>query len=227
MNNIRKRSIIIITAALILIALNSWISLRRLPNDLELKSYGVQSMYHPTFLSEGQYPDLFLRLLVRGRRVYVSSAIKTYDQYETFGHDEDDGNPFDRNYLVDNDYTHWFKLYAAEVEVDASLLKGETVSKEMGKHRADFTLLGRANDMLRYSFAMNREKVQQASAFWYSWYYHSYAERVEKGKNKRDLYPDIYVAMEGLSEGEALVAVWGPEQDLYLMGENYYREIMA
>ncbi len=209
----------------LLLILNLFFIYSHLDKSVELLHYDSQSMYHESFIKDGRYPDLLLRLLVRGKKVKVASEVKTYDEYGTYGRDEEDGNPFDRNYLIENDYTRWFRQYAKEVEIDGSLLRGEQVGDVLGPRQESFLHLGIANDMLRYSFPLNEEHVQQASAFWYSWYYQSYAERKAVAKKPKDFFPDIYVRIEDFPEADTYVAVWGANQDLYLMGEETYENL--
>ncbi len=195
-----------------------------LKKDVNLSKSSTQTMYADSYPETKEFPDLFLRNLLKGKTVKVAREIKTYDEYGTYGHDEDEGNPFDKHYLIDNDYTRWFGLYAKEVEVDQSLPAGEETEKLFKWKENDFYDLGEANDMLRYSFPLNREKVQQASAFWYSWYYNAFSEKVKKNKDK-DMQPNIYVNLSGADTAESFVAVWNDREDLYLMSEDVYREM--
>ncbi len=205
-----------------LILLNLVMVPKHLSEELELFQHKKQTMYAKEFLADGQYPDLFLRVYLKNRTVVVSQEVKTYDMYGTYGKDEMDGNPFDRNYLIENDYTLWFRQFAGSVEVDDSLVRDGAVSENFLPHQGEFLHLGRANDMLRYAFPLNKDHVQQATAFWYSWYYHAFAEKREKERGQ-DLYPDIYVMLDNDSPEKKLIAVWGEDQDLYLMTEDYYK----
>ncbi len=218
-------AVLLAISSLCLSAVNAASFFARGDKEPKLLRYSSQAMYHESFFEEGQYPDLFLRRFVAGRKVYVARETKSYDEYRSFGRDEEEGNPFDRKYLTDNDYTRWFRQYAGEVETDPGLPAGEEVTALFAGKQDLFTDLGIANDMLRYSFPFNEEPVQQASAFWYGWYYHSFAERREKEGSRRDYYPNIYVNSDDLDLkdpdssdfGEPLAALWGEEQDLYLM----------
>ncbi len=181
-------------------------------------------MYADRYPETKEFPDLMLRNIVKGKTVKVARRIKTYDEYGTYGRDEEDGNPFDKHYLIDNDYTRWFELYAGEVVVDESLPTGDSTEELMSERKTEFSDIGEANDMLRYSFALNREKVQQASAFWYSWYYNAYADKMKKEKDK-DTQPNIYVNLIDAGSTDTFVAVWNENQDLYLMSEETYISI--
>ena len=215
---------ILAAAMAVLIVLNIFVLKNRLFNDISPLRSSTRTMYADSYGETGEYPDLFLRNVVRDKEVKVAREIKTYDDYGTYGRDEEDGNPFDKQYLIENDLTRWFGLYAGKVTVDPSLPAGKEVSEFFSPDTEGFTDIGEANDMLRYSFALNREKVQQASAFWYSWYYNTYSEKVTKEEGK-DMLPNIYVNLDGLSNAQVFVAVWTDKEDLYFMSEEKYREI--
>ncbi len=195
-----------------------------LERDADLTKSSTQTMYADKYPETGEFPDLFLRNIVKGKTVKVARKIKTYNEYGTYGRDEEEGNPFDRHYLTDNDYTRWFELYAGEVVVDESLPAGDETGEMMAAVKEDFRNIGAANDMLRYSFPLNTEKVQQASAFWYSWYYNAYAEKLKKEKGK-DTLLNIYVNLDDASSSDTFVAVWDNKGDLYFMSEDTYRAL--
>ena len=201
------------------IILNFIYSLRHISDEQEFYRYSSQAMYHEKFFDTGRYPDLFLRALVRDKKVLLPRELKTYDMYSSFGRDEEDGNPFDRNYLIENDYIRYFEGFARETETDTSLPQMAEVTKSYAD-RDDFVSLGIANDMLRYSFPLNHEEVQQARGFWYYWYYHHFAD---KEPDRPDSYPEVFVCMEGLSEGKTLIALWDENENLYLMSEEKIR----
>ncbi len=218
-----KNPYIMIVVMAFLIALNLIFLWRGAFREVDLSKSSTQTMYQDSFGETKAYPDLLLRNIVKGKEVKVARDIRTYDTYGTFGRDEEDGNPFDRHYLTDNDYTRWFTLYAGSVTVDESLTVGEETEEIFSPLQQDFTDIGEANDMLRYSFALNREKVQQASAFWYSWYYNTFSEKEMKEKGK-DAQPNIYVNLDGAEDTDCFVAVWTDNEDLYFMPEEKYEE---
>ncbi len=212
--------------AVLLILFNVFIIRDKLSADISLTRSSTQTMYADSYFDTHEYPDLLLRNVVKGKTVKVARRIKTYDEYGTYGRDDEDGNPFDKHYLIDNDYTRWFELYAGEVVIDESLPSGKEVKAAFEERMDDFSDIGEANDMLRYSFPLNREKVQQASAFWYSWYYHSFSEKKGKEDNK-DMLPNIYVNLNGAENDDTFVAVWTNKQDLYFMTEEYYLSVLS
>ena len=199
--------------------LNLIYSLNHITDEQSFYRYSGQAMYHESFYEDGRYPDLFLRALVRDKKVILPRELKTYDMYPSFGRDEEDGNPFDKRYLTENDYIRYFESYAGETQTDTSLPQMGEGAEDYGL-REDFTSLGIANDMLRYSFSLNHEEVQQARGFWYYWYYHHFAD---KEPDRPESYPEIYVCTEGLSEADTLVAIWDENENLYLMSEDKYK----
>ncbi len=191
------------------------------------KTADSQAMYNMDYFGDGAYPDLFLRVLVKNKKVILARAPKSYSQYASYGHDDDYLNPFDSGYFKENNFTYWLSCYAASYEYDASLPTNDAVSENMLPHKADFTDFGEANDMLRYSFPLNHEHYQEATAFWYSWYYHTYAEKVQYLKNvkkRRDLFPNVYVNTSDIEKADTLVALIAENEDLYLMSREKYDE---
>ena len=219
----KKRSALLLCIFSAAVIANLIYSAVHLEDEQRFYRYSTQAMYHEDFYGEenGRYPDLFLRALVRDKKVKLPADLKTYDMYYSYGRDEEDGNPFDKNYLIENDYIRYFGTFAREVETDTSLPSmeetGEIYSGKDSESKA-FVNLGIANDMLRYSFPLNHEEVQQARGFWYYWYYHAFAD---KEPDRPESYPEIFVATDGLEEADVLVALWDENENLYLMPEGY------
>lgn len=198
--------------------LNLIYSVMHISDEQKFYRYLAQAMYHEDFYGDGRYPDLFLRSLIRDKKVILPRDIKTYDMYSTYGRDEEDGNPFDKNYLIENDYIRYFEAFARETETDTSLLQMDEVTGRYSEEDG-FESLGIANDMLRYSFPLNHEEVQQARGFWYYWYYHHFAD---KEPDRPESYPGIFICGEGVSEAETLIALWDENENLYLMTREKY-----
>lgn len=222
----QMKNYIIILCLCVLTVVNIIVFKERFYKDVAPGKAVSQTMYQDIFAEEKAYPDLLLRNIVKDKEVRVASEIKQYKDYGSYGRDEEEGNPFDKEYLIDNDYTRWFGLYAGKVTVDPSLPSGEKVYEFIEGHVDEFTDIGEANDMLRYSFALNREEVQQASAFWYSWYYNTFSEKMKK--KGKDLIANIYVNLDDVSDNdtETFVAVWTDKQDLYFMSLKTYEELL-
>ncbi|MCR4908562.1 MAG: hypothetical protein K5985_06990 [Lachnospiraceae bacterium] len=192
------------------------------PSVQKFYRYDTPAFYNEAFFDEGRYPDLFLRLAIREKEVMLPRESRTYASYPSFGRDEEDGNPFDARYFKENNYVRYFEEYASSVTVDKNLPFGEEVEAALKPALGRFSDFGIANDMLRYSFPLNQEKIQQATAFWYYWYYHSFAE---ENPGEPGSFPKIRIALEGLTEAERLVALWDENENLYLMAEPVAEEL--
>lgn len=213
-----KRTAMLMAAVIcILCIVNLIYSIGHLTDEQKFMRFNTPAMYHQSFYEDGRYPDLYLRALVRDKKVILPRDLKTYDEYSTYGRDEEDGNPFDKNYLIENDYIRYFDEFARETETDTSLPSMEKLSAEDLK--GEFVSLGIANDMLRYSFPLNHEEVQQARGFWYFWYYHHFAD---KEPDRPESYPEVYIDPEGLNEADTLIALWDENENLYLMDKERY-----
>lgn len=222
--------IIIAITALLVSAYNLWINYDYKDEAFEYRTNDTQAMYSEDYFENGQYPDLFLRVLVRDKHVVLAHEPKSYSEYASYGHDDDEGNPFSSEYFKENNFTYWFMCFADSYEFDSSLLTGDAVSENMVPHKADFKDFGIANDMLRYSFPMNHEHVQEATYFWYSWYYHAFAEKVQHRKNPKkryDLFPNVYIKMDDIKDADNLVALIATNEDLYLMSQRSYDEYLG
>ena len=215
----KRKSAVFICILAAAAVLNLIYSIRHVSDEQRFYRYSTQAMYHEGFYEEGRYPDLFLRALVRDKTVILPRELKTYDMYSSYGRDEEDGNPFDKRYLTENDYIRYFESFAKRTETNTSLLQMDEAG-EAFSGRKDLTSLGIANDLLRYSFPLNHEEVQQARGFWYYWYYHHFAD---KEPDRPESYPEVYVVTEGLSEADTLVAIWDENENLYLMSEDKYK----
>ncbi len=215
-----KKTFLVTALLAALCAANLIYSLMTLNREQEFLRYHTPSLYHENFYEEGRYPDLFVRTLIRDKKVVIPREIKTYDEYSSFGRDEEDGNPFDKNYLIENDYIRYFSFFAKEAETDTSLPSMEETGETLKAYRDEMVSLGIANDMLRYSFALNHEEVQQARGFWYFWYYHHFAD---KEPDRPESYPEVYVYPEGLNEAESLLVLWDENENLYILPEETYK----
>ena len=98
---------------------------------------------------------------------------------------------------------------------DATLPMNEAVGEVMEARRNDFNDLGIANDMLRYTFLLNKEHSKETKYFWYSWYYYSFAR-------EESYFPHVYVMMDEVVDADELVAIWDEGENLYVMTGDYY-----
>lgn len=200
-------------AAVLFLVLSVFYNARNLEKVLPMTHGETQSLYQLYDYEQTAYPDSLLRLVIKDKTVEVPYKIQTYDAYNQNGDEEQREEKFARNYYTENNYTRYFMEYAGNCVTNESLLKCESVSDNMVQ--ADFTDLGIANDMLRYSFLLNHEDMKEASYFWYAWYYYSFADEEQR-------YPKIYLYEDGIENARKLVAVWDEDENLYLMPYTYY-----
>ncbi|MCR5485912.1 MAG: hypothetical protein K6F35_00125 [Lachnospiraceae bacterium] len=219
----KKRNSWIIAGLFILLAAGNVASLPgELAGKFRLYRYGFhnQTLYHPDFLEEGRYPDVFFREVSRNKKVCVNADFRPYWTYVK------DIEPalalVNKEYYMDNS-KYFFREFAGEFETDPSLPRPAVVKEAGIKERAGeyFTELGSVNDMLRYVFAANDDRdadwsgYYKTSYFMYMWYYH-YLKSGIMG----------YARLEDLSGAGELVAFWDRQENLFLMSRDYYREHM-
>lgn len=206
---------IIVGLCMVFLLLSGIYNVRNLGAVLPMTKNEVQTLYAPENLQEGTYPDSFLRLLVRGKKVTVPYEIKDYGMYSK-NRNSEDGEKFPARYFKESNYARFFKAYAKETLVDSTLSENA-----IAEYQEDFTWIGYGSDMLRYTFLLNTDGVQQSTYFWYSWYYYSFYGEA----SGHDIV--IYVNLEDIAESDDLVAIWTKEEDLYLMTRDYYEREIA
>ena len=220
---------ICIISGILLIALNAVYYLRDFGSRIYLYTYGPdnQTMYNERFLAKGADQDAFLRALVRDKCVEYARAVKPYSDYPMYGHDQEPGNPFSKEYYYENSYGRYFNEYAASVKVDESLPVPE--SHAMEQFSEDFTDFGSDNDMLRYSFMVNEEKPQYVTSYFhYTWAYNVMAGTEDWRVYFNDYpYLTMHVQCDGISDADTLVALWDRQENLYLMTREYYDSKVA
>ena len=190
-----------------------------LKNDSDIMFYHVydQSLYVPQFSKENIYPDIYVRELVEDKTVIVPNEIQTYSDYQKKVKKKPKDGDFINMYFKENNYSIFFKEYAGCFEVDSSMPGVIQMMEEELVDLDEFESLGCANDMLRYSFLVNRENIEEASFFWYSWYYYSFS-------TNKGWYPSVYICKENMDDKDTLVALWDKQENLFLMSLEYYNE---
>lgn len=197
------------------LGLNIFYNGRNLDRINPLTRVETQTMYQPGHYEDQAYPDNFLRLLAGKHKVKVPYEVQHADVYIEDSTRHQEGNYFNDAYYKETNYARFFRAYAKEFEADSSLLD----MKETGGRirQEDFQNLGYSGDMLRYTFLLNEDGVQESAYFWYAWYYYSFMpeEAVEEGFT-------VYARIEDLEQEDTLVVLWDEAQNLYLMTEEYY-----
>lgn len=215
-DSIKHIFIIIITGLFLILSL--YADLQGV-SDLQFYQTTNQSIYQPEFYAQQINPDAYIRELIRDKTVIVPYEVKLYSAYDT-KKEEDRNESFSNRYFRETNYVRYFKEYARSCEVDEELPDIDMVYENQDYlGNSDFVSFGCANDMLRYSFLLNRETEKEMSYFWYSWFYYSFA--VEK-----EWYANINIQADGIDTADRLVAVWDKRENLYLMSEEYYLKRM-
>lgn len=224
-NNLRMNKITvctIIAIAIMAIGMNLYYNFRNLDSTLDFTEHTKQHIYMDEFQQAGMLPDAYIRELIKDKRVIVPYTVKDYMAYSETA-EEDRDSDFKQVYYRENNYVRYFCEYAGECEVNEGLPKIDTV-KEMHKegliNDAAFTDMGIANDMLRYSFLLNKEATRESSYFWYAWFYHTFSS--DKGWESR-----VYIRKDEVEASRELVALWDRKENLYLMEKDYYDNVIA
>ena len=207
---------------LLIISLNCLFNIRTLPNMLPLYRSSLQTRYLPDFMEEMAYSDMLLQLLSRDKEVVVHDSGDAYEHfiYEVY----EEGNPQvqyvyepDGRYYLGRDYYRFFEQFANSVTIDESLPTKDSVSR-LG-FADGMTCMGYTNDMLRYVFILNndaKEGIRHTSYFWYDYIYRITSE---------PMY--LYLENELPKECEKLVVLWDDKNNLYVMSEEYYKEVVS
>ncbi|NBH81487.1 hypothetical protein D3Z37_00895 [Lachnospiraceae bacterium] len=198
---------------LLFLMLSVFYNVQNLDRINPMTEVNTQTLYQEEDYVNQYYPDSFLRLLLKEHAVKIPYEIKHADEYLT---DERREQGFYARYYKETNYGRFMRAYAKDCSISTDLPDMKETDQLVGQLSA-FPCIGRANDMLRYTFLLNEDNVQESAYFWYSWYYYSYMvdERAE-GKFF------LYVRTEDIKEGDTLVALWDSAQNLYLMTEQYY-----
>ncbi|GEM_PF-2146707 len=217
----RIRRTAVFAVVTICILLNAFYNVRNLGKLLPMSMTTNQMIYQEMNAEEKSLPDAYLRDLIKDKTIIVRNDVKTYDQYDEEEDEELRGNHFRRWYYVDNDYVRYFKEYSRNVEFDEEIPPYKGLTKFMNSFRESHQEvpydLGYSNDMLRYSFILNKEGIQESGYFWYSWYYHTFSEEKE-----RYLMIRIF-NKEECENADRLCAIWDHLGRLTLMTEDYYK----
>lgn len=213
---------LLVIMAFAVIALNCLFNIRSLPNILPFYRSTLQTRYLPDFMDEMVYPDTLLQLLVADKEVILHDAGDDYEHYIWEYYDE--GNPqvqyayeADRRYYLGRDYYRYFVQFAKDVTIDESIPTKDEVGQLTFKE--DMTCIGYMNDMLRYAFALNEDEIAEEEYKSYFWYDYIY------GVTSESMY--LYLENDISDQCSKLVALWDTENNLYVMSEEYYEEVVS
>ncbi|MBO5550893.1 MAG: hypothetical protein J5966_02945 [Lachnospiraceae bacterium] len=208
-----------------LAAVNAYAYFGHFEDHLKLRDYTAsqQLLYNPEFLDEGYAADALIRECVRGREVIVPRGLTPYNQYASYGHMHDTGNPFSMEYFWENNYIKYFSEYASGITVNTELpdlyeLEEKPLAEDIA---SDFVLLGPGNDMMRYAHMGDHTEEETSNQFYYTYFY-----TVDPGHPEGEEL-QIRMCTEGMEDAGRLVALWDTGENLYLMSEAYYNDRVA
>ncbi len=201
--------------AVLMITLGILYNIRTLPGLIPFYRPTLQTFFQEEFLENGQFPDSFLSILFKDKKVYIKN-----DKMD-IRVAEDLGKSWLYSYYHMLNMDALLKLYGAEVIRDDAM---NTTMLSEGQIKEDFDRLGMTNDMYRYSFVVCPSIDETGSYFYYYWYYYEHLRNifahmnVEKGETGQDI-----------GTGNELVILWktdeeSPEEDedFYVMTKEYY-----
>lgn len=177
------------------------------------KRYPVnQTFYDPVNCEIGEFPDAFLRLLLKGKKVHVKG-----DRI-TLTHAIEQGEEWLYAYYHVDNMVNYLNATYSTVEEDESLNECEVPEEK----RNEFENLGYLNDLLRNTVMYSSHDIECGNFTYYLWYYSYFAKTSY-----------MYLQTESLDEDE-LVLIWQPRskdtkedratEDMYLMGKSYFEE---
>lgn len=211
--------VVFVTALSVIISL--YYNFSMLESVLPMTGSLNQHIYQKINEQEESLPDARLRAVVRDKSVYVPYEVKEYtsDNYEILNTEDERTDKFKAVYYRENNYARYFNEYSGACIYDDTLPIMAKVSDYVDTIANDdsfegFTRVGNTNDLLRYSFMLNKENIKETAYFWYAWFYHSFA--VEK-----NYYSFMYFS-DDVDAASELVAVWDKRENLFVMSRDYY-----
>jgi len=214
----KKRWIVLAAYAVGMILLFSVYNYRTLDNIISFYHPKYQSMYQTEFLSGGEYPDAFLDEFFRGRTVYTPN-----DAYEL--EDDHTGDILSEKY---GDYWLYYYYHAVNMWNYLDLCGAKVIKEDAlngieltDEQKSRFEDLGRANDMLRYTFALSPYDEEWGNGFYYYWFYNAFI-----GDSR------VYLCTEGLQNDDELVVIWQHTDDhdtdsYYVASKTYFDEVIG
>lgn len=214
--SVRIRTLVVLGFTVLFMLLSVFYNHSRLESIFPMHTTENQKIYQSYNREEKSMPDAYLRSVIRDKSVAIPYGVQPYVYYNPITDEEERGSGFVADYYIEDNYARYFLEYSNGY-TDEELPKTDEVSALMDGRTADFSDLGITNDMLRYSFVLNKEHSKETKYFWYSWYYLSFA--VDENH-----FPHLYVEETSAAKEPELVAIWDKGENLYVCGRAYYEE---
>ena len=172
----------------------------------------LQTLYHTDYLKTDEFPDAFLRLFLRDKRVYIKNDVVSLHEAEDAGYEW-----IYSYYHVKNMRNYLNSI--GSIVIDDEEMNEKFVSTDQAN---EFEKLGYLNDLLRNSLMYSNDTDDVGNFLFYLNYYRDVSDTAY-----------IYANVESLSE-EELVILWQPRsednvetEDMYMMGRKYYEDKIA
>ncbi len=213
----KRKGIILALYAIGMILLFAFYNYRTIDNIIKFYHPRYQSMYQPEFFEGGEYPDAFLDLYFKGKTVYTPD-----DAYDISKEENADklsaelGDYWLYYYYHAVNMWNYLDLCGADVVKDKDM-NDITLSDEQ---RSRFESLGRANDMLRYTFALSPYDEEWGNGFYHYWFYNTFI-----GDSR------VFICTEGLKDADEIVVLWQHEDEhdtdsYYVASKAYFDEVL-
>lgn len=210
---LKKHKEIITISGIVALAIINGVYCYTHTDSILSKRYPVnQTFFDPVYCEKGEFPDAFLRLFLKGKKIYVKN-----DRYILPELEERGDCWLSAYYHVENMENYIDSVYA-EFEEDESM-NSIVLNDEQAR---TFEQLGYLNDLLRNTVMYTKVDWELGNFDYFLWYYTNFAKTGY-----------IYGNIESLNEDE-LVLIWQPKgddtpieaatEDMYLMGKNYFEE---
>ncbi len=211
----KRRGIVLAFYAVAMILFFGIYNFRTLGNIIKMYHPTNQSMYQPEFLEGGEFPDPFLKELLKGKTVYTPDD----SLLDTFGFENYDENGDYWLYHYYHAVNMWSFLELAKADVIKDTALNDTLLTD--EQRSYFSDLGRANDMLRYIFPLSPYSDEWGNGFYPYWFYSTFI-----GDSR------VYLCTEGLTDAKELIVLWQHEDfhdtdSYYIAPKDYYDTVIS
>jgi len=207
----KNRGLIFLSAVFLMTAICGLFSFSNADKILASVQHTEQTLFSPEFLETGEFPDAFLRLLFKEKKVYIKDDLV--------------------DFLVDTPYAYQYAAFHGRnpinylESVDAKIVMDASMNDKyvLAPNTDDFENIGYLNDFMRNTVLYTKYDREWANYFAYVWYYRDFAKPSH-----------IYVNADGLEDTDEIVVIWqrveGEEEqteDLFIMSKDYYETVIV
>lgn len=177
---------------------------------LSTRSFREQTLYSKDYVAGGEYPDAFLRLFLKDKKVYIKRDPVKMKEAEEMG-----------VYWVYSLY-HMRNMTSYLRSIDADLIKEDEMNEDAVPESlaGDFEKLGYTNDFMRNTMLYTKHDMESGNYLYFLNYYRDLSDTAY-----------FYINSDSLNGDDEYVLLWQPRseedlitEDMYLMGRKYYEE---